>query len=250
MTTTRGAYWLAKSPEEKLLEQMIIAALKDNGLRGWKVIFSRTSHELGHCNPATKEICISRKVIRSDWVIAVDTAMHEVAHALTPGHGHGVAWQVMAKALGATPKATVDNYAHSHELGERKKIKTNYGPLEILLGSATPIYGTISARPALRNVEPVELKQKSCICRDESGKLYNIPLDFFHPDYGDTSKIIQRKVTLKSDRGRPVSITIGKSYFIEDGVRYIALEPKLKKVLAISPSGRRLLIPAEFMRED
>ncbi len=250
MTTTRGTYWIAKSPEEKLLEQMIIAALRENGLTGWTVIFSRTSQELGHCNSATKEICISRKVIRSDWAVAVDTAMHEVAHALTPGHGHGTAWQVMAKALGATPKAKVDNYAHSHELGERKKIKTNYGPLEIVLGSDTPIYGAVSVRPSLRKVEPIELKQKSCICRDEKGKLYNLPLDYFHPSYGDTSKIIQRRVMLKSDRGRPVPITIGKSYFIENGVRYIAIEPKLKKVVAISSSGRRLLVPAEFMRED
>lgn len=35
-----------------------------------------------------------------------DTILHEIAHALTPGHNHNEVWQAKAKELGATPAAT------------------------------------------------------------------------------------------------------------------------------------------------
>lgn len=77
-------------------------------LIGWKIdLRTRTGHWLGRCVYGTKTIVISEFYARHNPDEDVlDTLLHEIAHALTPGHGHDRVWQFAAWWLGATPKAT------------------------------------------------------------------------------------------------------------------------------------------------
>jgi predicted SprT family Zn-dependent metalloprotease len=56
------------------------------------------------------EIAISRPATRlCDLVEVRDTILHEIAHVLVgPGHGHGAAWQAVAKSVGAKPQENGD----------------------------------------------------------------------------------------------------------------------------------------------
>ena len=38
----------------------------------------------------------------------LDTIRHEIAHAKTPSHGHGLAWKAAAMAIGARPEPCAD----------------------------------------------------------------------------------------------------------------------------------------------
>lgn len=76
---------------------------------GWTFTFNgRLRRALGRCCYSDRTIELSR-----DFAVAhgldehvKDTILHEVAHALTPGHGHDKVWKRVARRLGATPRAT------------------------------------------------------------------------------------------------------------------------------------------------
>jgi hypothetical protein len=57
-------------------------------------------------------------VDRSPWHLVEDTIRHEVAHAATPGDGHGPAWRTACKRLGAKP-----DRCHEGELAYTPKPK-------------------------------------------------------------------------------------------------------------------------------
>lgn len=49
---------------------------------------------------------LNPKLRREGRAAIVDTFLHELAHILTPGAGHGPEWRAMARRLGHTPKRT------------------------------------------------------------------------------------------------------------------------------------------------
>lgn len=74
--------------------------------RGWTFKFSKSKGFIGRCSYIDNVIELSDyylPLMEEDEVI--DTILHEVAHALTQGDGHGKLWKAMAKKLGAQPKA-------------------------------------------------------------------------------------------------------------------------------------------------
>lgn len=76
--------------------------------QGWTpVINVRGKSFLGRCHYDKKQIEITRHWIPvlNDREIR-DVILHEIAHALTPGDGHGKHWKYVAMELGANPKAT------------------------------------------------------------------------------------------------------------------------------------------------
>ena len=76
-----------------------------HGLADWVFKFDNAKRRFGCCNYTTKTISLSKHLCRlnSESEI-VDTLLHEIAHALTPGQGHGKLWQEKCAELGAEPR--------------------------------------------------------------------------------------------------------------------------------------------------
>jgi hypothetical protein len=94
------------------IEDLARYALAEHGLdsEGWTFCWDRAKRRAGQCRYIPKEIGLSRPVfeLEVNRERALDTILHEVAHALTPGAGHGHRWKVAAVALGANPSSCDD----------------------------------------------------------------------------------------------------------------------------------------------
>ncbi len=80
-------------------------------LSGWSLHLDNAYKRAGACIPGKKRIQLSRHHIKLNTKdIIMDTLLHEIAHAIAwerhESIRHGAIWQSIAKALGATPKAT------------------------------------------------------------------------------------------------------------------------------------------------
>lgn len=93
-------------------QQLAETALDQHGLRnaGWAFAFDNASRRLGSCQYAKQRITLSRKLTAlNDEAQVRDTILHEIAHALTPGHKHGPVWRQKAREIGARPQACVSS---------------------------------------------------------------------------------------------------------------------------------------------
>jgi predicted SprT family Zn-dependent metalloprotease len=76
-----------------------------HGLVGWRFRFDHARRRFGCCKYREKIISLSRPLTLMNSEEQVrDTLLHEIAHALTPGTGHGVAWKRKCLEIGANPK--------------------------------------------------------------------------------------------------------------------------------------------------
>lgn len=77
--------------------------LKDNDLSSWKTVVFSGRVVVGRCIYASKTIQLSRKMLeKDDDAYILDVIYHEVAHALTPMHGHDAVWRAKAIELGGS----------------------------------------------------------------------------------------------------------------------------------------------------
>lgn len=61
----------------------------------------------GLCDYTNRTIQLSRIMTANQCKEQIrDTILHEIAHALTPGAGHGPAWKRKARELGCVPRST------------------------------------------------------------------------------------------------------------------------------------------------
>ncbi len=80
---------------------------KHDALTGWTVAINKRKASCGLCNYRKKRIELSAYFIeRNSWEEIMDTILHEIAHALTPGDKHGPRWRAMAAKIGARPERT------------------------------------------------------------------------------------------------------------------------------------------------
>jgi predicted SprT family Zn-dependent metalloprotease len=86
--------------------QLARQKMAEHGLHDWQFALNgRFKNILGQC-------CYGRKLIElgKDFVSAngqaevLDTILHEIAHALTQGAGHGPVWKAMCLKIGARPQ--------------------------------------------------------------------------------------------------------------------------------------------------
>lgn len=77
----------------------------EHGLHGWTFGFDRARRRFGLCDYGARRISLSKHLTALNSEAQVrDTLLHEIAHALTPGAGHGARWQDACLRLGATPR--------------------------------------------------------------------------------------------------------------------------------------------------
>jgi predicted SprT family Zn-dependent metalloprotease len=79
---------------------------------GWMVVFDNTKIRGGECRYAQKEIGVSAHLF-AKWSYdhAMQTVLHEIAHALTPGHKHDKVWKEKAIELGHSGNRCYDGAA-------------------------------------------------------------------------------------------------------------------------------------------
>lgn len=89
--------------------------LLDNGLQGWTAREFSGRSTVGQCDYSTRTINLSSAMLNnSPESYIIDTIIHEVSHALTPGDGHGDEWRVKAIGLGGSGS----KYASKDETGK------------------------------------------------------------------------------------------------------------------------------------
>jgi predicted SprT family Zn-dependent metalloprotease len=88
--------------DAKLLAFELLAR---HGLIGWRFQFDHARRRFGSCRPGSKLITLSKPLtlLNSEQEVR-DTLLHEIAHALTPGDGHGAKWKARCIEIGAVPR--------------------------------------------------------------------------------------------------------------------------------------------------
>jgi hypothetical protein len=104
---------LSKKPETK--QEMAIRLLRTNldknGLTDWHTKISRAVKRLGSCHYSKKTISLSAQFIEMGTEATIlNTILHEVAHALCPGDGHGAKWKKKAIELGCDGKRCAEGF--------------------------------------------------------------------------------------------------------------------------------------------
>lgn len=80
---------------EKLIRKHKLSA------SGWTFAWDRARLRFGCCKYAPKQITLSKALTRLNGERSVrNTVLHEIAHALCPGQGHGRAWRAKALEIG------------------------------------------------------------------------------------------------------------------------------------------------------
>lgn len=74
---------------------------------GWKFDFNNRVNAIGLCDYSKKTIFFSRKYLHVSKEQFRQTILHEIAHALTPGHNHDEVWAAKAAEIGVKTPSTV-----------------------------------------------------------------------------------------------------------------------------------------------
>lgn len=101
------AYFGHKNIGMNLHEAAISARqlMKMHGLSGWTFRFDHARRRFGSCRPRIRTITLSRHLtFLNTQEQVLDTILHEIAHALTLGDGHGEKWKKMCLRIGAKPQ--------------------------------------------------------------------------------------------------------------------------------------------------
>lgn len=91
--------------------------------QGWSFDWNNTKRALGQCHHSKRIIFLSEHFLScqtmEEWV---DTIIHELAHAISPSHGHGREWKYVMRCLGvANPTATAKPKANDYSMRDISK---------------------------------------------------------------------------------------------------------------------------------
>jgi hypothetical protein len=84
-------------------KELALELMKFHGLteKGWRFEFDNAKRRFGVCRYRTKTIGLSKHLVSLNEVARVkNTILHEIAHALTPGHHHDFVWRTKAIEIG------------------------------------------------------------------------------------------------------------------------------------------------------
>lgn len=90
---------MGRADAVRLAEDLFAA----HGLIGWTVKFITARRKAGHCDYLRRQVALSLPLMaQRSWDDTHKTIIHEVAHALTPGHKHDQVWAAKDIELGGT----------------------------------------------------------------------------------------------------------------------------------------------------
>jgi hypothetical protein len=116
---------------------------------GWRFRFDHARRRFGCCHYGPKVIALSRPLtlLNSEPEVR-DTVLHEIAHALCPGDGHGPRWRAKCREIGARPVRCYSDDTVAAPPRRAARRGTN--------GAAAPAAGGCSAAaaPAARSSAP------------------------------------------------------------------------------------------------
>jgi predicted SprT family Zn-dependent metalloprotease len=95
-------------------DEIIIYArvtMQHHRLDAWGFRFDSHKRRFGVCSYRERYIGVSWPVcqLNADTDI-MNTIKHEIAHALTPGAGHGLRWKLQAMVIGAKPQTCAEDH--------------------------------------------------------------------------------------------------------------------------------------------
>lgn len=89
------------------LSDLAIHIMTKYGLNDWKFVYNDSVRCFGTCDYLKKEIRLSWSLCENRPVkLNIDTILHEIAHALTPGDKHGKRWKERFILMGGSGKVT------------------------------------------------------------------------------------------------------------------------------------------------
>ena len=106
---------------EKQVELVARFLLDEYKLSEYKIEFRWMKNTLGKHFSKSKIITLSTHFINTKgYDRMLNTILHEIAHALTPLHGHDLVWKTMARKVGAIPRASLNDALFQ---SEKEKLK-------------------------------------------------------------------------------------------------------------------------------
>jgi hypothetical protein len=129
---------VSETKEEKAIRILKFQMAK-YGLVDWNVRISRAFKTLGTCSCGTKTISLSKNYIETaDDADIMNTILHEIAHALTPGQKHNEVWKKKAIEIGCDGKRCADvvlvlKYNYVCGKGCRRSFQKYCGSVERLI---------------------------------------------------------------------------------------------------------------------
>ena len=112
---------VVKTDRERYAAHKLDKYMKKYGLiqAGWRYQFDTAKTRAGQCRYRSKVISISKYYVNQKETVTrkdiKNTILHEVAHALTPTHGHDKVWKAKAIEIGCDGKRCCDQITKTGE---------------------------------------------------------------------------------------------------------------------------------------
>ncbi len=117
-TLQAGSTAVRCATNKEQIEKMIGDLMQEHGLTqdGWRFMWDHATSRAGVCKYDQQTICLSKHLLQKTAEDIRNIALHEIAHAMTPGHGHDDLWRQVAQRIGCDGK-------RCHSLGPLGKPK-------------------------------------------------------------------------------------------------------------------------------
>ena len=142
---------LSSNTVNKLIEihQFAMEQMEKWGLieENWKFVWdNKAVRRYGQCRYRQREIGITKKLALINTIEeSKDVVLHEIAHALTVGHGHDAVWKRMCVKVGARPERC---YKPKDKGGD---VNTIEGKYKVVHKDTGEVYNTYHRRPKIKD---------------------------------------------------------------------------------------------------